>query len=109
MKLILITYVESSSYPVKWEFDGTEHTITYGKQSRNYYDDIAACHEFGECDALQPFVDAGKPVFNAEYADSFVNDATERAALCANARDQDLRTLVLPIDLDDSLRFSCDP
>jgi hypothetical protein len=25
------------------------------------------CHEFDECDALAPFIEAGKPVFNAEY------------------------------------------
>lgn len=28
------------------------------------------CHEFDECDALLPFIEAGKPVFNAEYAAS---------------------------------------
>ena len=26
------------------------------------------CHEFDECDAFVPFIDQGKPVFNAEYA-----------------------------------------
>ncbi|MCH8253536.1 MAG: endo alpha-1,4 polygalactosaminidase, partial [Planctomycetes bacterium] len=51
----------------------------------------------------------GKPVFNAEYADEFVNDASARAGLCEAALAQNLRTLVLPIDLDDSFRFSCEP
>ncbi len=67
------------------------------------------CHEYDECDALAPFIAAGKPVFNAEYAERYVSDAAERAALCAAARAQGLRTLVLPVDLDDSLRFSCEP
>lgn len=67
------------------------------------------CHEFVECGLLQPFVDAGKPVFNAEYTAEFVDNEAARQALCANALEQDLRTLVLPLDLDDSLRFSCDP
>lgn len=67
------------------------------------------CHEFDECDALQPFIDAGKPVFNAEYDDPFVNDATARSDLCVQARDQNVHTLILPIDLDDAFRFSCDP
>ncbi len=28
------------------------------------------CHDYTESDLLQPFVTAGKPVFNAEYTDS---------------------------------------
>jgi hypothetical protein len=66
------------------------------------------CHEFDECDALQPFIDAGKPVFNTEYESRFVNSPAERDALCEDARALQLRTLVLPLDLDDSFRFSCD-
>jgi len=67
------------------------------------------CFEFDECDQLAPFIDAGKPVLNAEYAEGFVNDAAEREALCEDARGRMLHTLVLPIDLDDAFRFSCDP
>lgn len=65
------------------------------------------CHEFAECAALQPFLDAGKPVFNAEYDERYVNDETQREQLCADAREQGLATLVLPLDLDDAFRFSC--
>ena len=77
----------------------------------NYFDFSVneQCHEFDECDALQPFIDAGKPVFNAEYADSFVGDANARAGMCADALGRSFHTLVLPLDLDDSFRFSCDP
>jgi hypothetical protein len=67
------------------------------------------CHEYDECGALQPFVDAGKPVFNAEYADAFVNDAVRRSQMCADFRGRGLHTLVLPVDLDDAFRISCDP
>ncbi len=67
------------------------------------------CHEFDECDRLEPFIEAGKPVFNAEYADRFVNLPPIRNQMCADSLNRDLRTLVLPIDLDDSFRFSCDP
>jgi hypothetical protein len=66
------------------------------------------CHEFDECQALAPFIDAGKPVFNAEYDDPFVSNPAVRQALCADAQARNLRTLVLPLDLDDSFRFSCD-
>lgn len=67
------------------------------------------CHEFDECTLLDPFVAVGKPVFNAEYESRFVSDPAARAALCADALAADLRTLVLPLDLNDAFRFSCDP
>ena len=50
----------------------------------------------------------GKPVFNAEYELVLVSDATARAQLCEAARARNFRTLILPFDLDDTFRFSCD-
>lgn len=66
------------------------------------------CHEHGECAAYRVFRGAGKAVFNAEYRQDWVDDATARADLCARARAAGLRTLVLPLALDGSFRFSCD-
>jgi hypothetical protein len=66
------------------------------------------CHTYEECDALNVFITAGKPVFNAEYADQYVNDADARQSLCNDALAQGMHTLVLPLDLDDSFRYSCD-
>ena len=66
------------------------------------------CHEFDECAALDAFITAGKPVFNAEYDAQLVSDAAARAQLCEAALIRNLRTLILPLDLDDSFRFSCD-
>jgi len=66
------------------------------------------CHEFDECDTLLPFIDAAKPVFNAEYLQDFVDNPQARADVCADAQDLNLRTLILPVDLDDSFRLSCD-
>ena len=63
------------------------------------------CHEYDECRAYAPFVEQGKPVFNAEYAQRFVDDP---AAVCAASRDLGLRTLLVPLDLDDSFRIGCD-
>ena len=64
------------------------------------------CFEYDECDALQPFLEAGKPVFNAEYAESLRDDHVE---ICAAARQRGMHTLILPLDLNDSFRVSCDP
>ena len=66
------------------------------------------CHEERECDMLQPFIDANKPVLNAEYAQRYVdNNNSERDNMCANSIAMKFQTLVLPIDLDDSFRYSC--
>jgi hypothetical protein len=67
------------------------------------------CHEFDECGGYSVFTQAGKPVFNAEYQNRYVqNSGGARDALCASARANNLRTLVLPLELDNRFRFSCD-
>ncbi|MEZ4448084.1 MAG: endo alpha-1,4 polygalactosaminidase [Nannocystaceae bacterium] len=78
----------------------------------DYYDFSVdeECHRYDECGLLQPFLDAGKPVFNAEYTDADTLAAAESLAaeICPDARAQGLRTLILPLDLDDAFRVSCD-
>ncbi|MGB1257417.1 MAG: endo alpha-1,4 polygalactosaminidase [Thiolinea sp.] len=64
------------------------------------------CHEYEECEALLPFIMAGKPVLNAEYADHFVEDANARARMFNAANNARFSTLVLPLDLDGSFRIS---
>jgi len=66
------------------------------------------CHTYNECDALQPFLDAGKPVLNAEYADNLSQAQNLGTTLCPTALSENLRTLILPWDLDDSFRVTCD-
>lgn len=69
------------------------------------------CHEFDnghECDGYSAFTAKGKPVFNAEYKAEYASSASSREALCTAARAANLRTLVLPLALDNSLRYSCD-
>ncbi len=63
------------------------------------------CHQFDECNYLQPFIDAKKPVFNLEYN---IKDSTEQASICANSRKHNIRTLIMPEFLDGSFRISCD-
>jgi len=66
------------------------------------------CHALGECAAYQTYTAMGKPVFNAEYAREYASPGAARDALCSAARADRTRTLVLPLKLDDSFRFSCD-
>jgi len=63
------------------------------------------CHEFDECDLLAPFINAGKPVFNAEYRERYVDDSSD---LCDQAEAEQIRVLVLPLDLDDAFRITCE-
>lgn len=65
------------------------------------------CFEYDECALLAPFIEANKAVFNAEYADIYVNDTTARNSLCVEAMNLQLSSLVMPLNLDDSFRLSC--
>jgi hypothetical protein len=72
------------------------------------------CHEVSngggsfECDAYTAFAAKGKPVFNVEYQTRYIVDAAARAALCAASRAANMRTVILPVALDGSFRYSCD-
>jgi hypothetical protein len=66
------------------------------------------CHEYDECAELSPFTSAAKPIFNAEYTGSLASATTLAATLCPAALAESIRTLILPLDLDDSFRVSCD-
>ncbi|HET6316137.1 MAG TPA: endo alpha-1,4 polygalactosaminidase, partial [Chloroflexota bacterium] len=66
------------------------------------------CHQYKECGGYTAFTNAGKPVFNAEYQKLWREDPDARAQMCAGARAANLRTLVLPLKLNDAFRYSCD-
>ena len=65
------------------------------------------CYEFNECMLLAPFIDSGKPVFNIEYNDRYINNPTDQSTLCQQALEKLFQTLLLPLALDDSFRISC--
>jgi len=66
------------------------------------------CHVFNECEQMIPFIDAHKPVLNAEYKQAYVdNNHSERDTLCIESNNLSLQTLILPLALDDSFRYDC--
>jgi len=65
------------------------------------------CFQYKECASYTPLTAQGKAVFNVEYATKY-RDAATRATLCASAKAAHLRTLVLPLDLNDAFRYACD-
>ena len=64
------------------------------------------CHEYNECDMLMPFINAGKPVLNAEYANNKADAKEMVSSICPDANLRNFSTLILPIDLDDEFRVS---
>ncbi len=66
------------------------------------------CHEFDECEQLAPFTAQGKPVFNVEYPADEAAAMALAAQLCPAAQAAQMRTLMLPHDLDGSWRVGCD-
>jgi hypothetical protein len=67
------------------------------------------CNQYKECGGYDAFLKTGKPVFNAEYAARYKNNTSgARDALCTSSKAAGMRTLVLPLDLNDAFRFSCD-
>lgn len=76
-----------------------------------YYDFAVneQCFQYDECERYSVFTDSNKPVFNAEYPeeDASLDNAQSVEALCAEADADSIQTLILPLDLDDSSRISC--
>ena len=85
---------------------GLKNDLDQIPQLLDYYDFAVneQCFEYDECDLLTPFIDAGKAVLNAEYADRFVSDPV---AMCADSTNRQFSTLILDILLNDSYRASC--
>ncbi len=54
---------------------------------------------------MQPFVAAGKPVFQLEYDAAYRTDPSD---LCSDSLARNHRSLVMAELLDDTYRYSCD-
>lgn len=68
---------------------------------------VEQCYEYDECDALTVFTDSNKAVLNAEYMEKLDESSAALDVLCADSLNRQFSTLVLPLNLDDSYRFSC--
>lgn len=66
-----------------------------------------SCITYNECDSLQPFVKAGKPVFHIEYPDDAPNiKANDKAKYCKYSSKQGFSTVLKNMVLDDWL-YTC--
>ena len=66
------------------------------------------CHRYDECDDLRVFIGDDKPVLNAEYVATEVEARQLAGQVCPQAKADGLRTLILPLELNDAFRVSCD-
>ncbi|MGF1692662.1 endo alpha-1,4 polygalactosaminidase [Photobacterium kagoshimensis] len=75
----------------------------------DYYDFAIneSCTEYNECHLLNPFIQNGKAVLNAEYLKKYVDDESARNAMCTQSKQMQFSTLVLPLELNDAFRISC--
>ena len=62
------------------------------------------CFQYAECDALKPFIAAGKAVFQVEYASGDL--AAKGATICPKANALNFDTLIKRLDLDPP-RYAC--
>jgi len=65
------------------------------------------CFEYSECSTMEPFITANKPVFNIEYQQKYVNRSLALQTLCSDSINKQFSTLVLPLELNDEFRLSC--
>ncbi len=68
---------------------------------------LEECFHFQECSLARPFLDRGKPVLDVEYERQYIDDPYARRNLCKKAGNTGISLLILPLDLDDEFRISC--
>jgi hypothetical protein len=88
---------------------GLKNSFNIVEQLVSFFDFAVTeqCHEYDECELVGPFLEQGKPVFNAEYSGG-ENEAMSFAEVqCTVANQIGIHTLFMPIDLDGSWRISC--
>lgn len=66
-----------------------------------------SCDRYNECDRLNVFIIQGKPVLHVEYRPELLEKPIAFSAYCQEFMDKQFSSLVLPRDLDDEYRLSC--
>lgn len=88
---------------------GLKNDLDQAKSLVKYYDFAVneQCFSYSECSLLNVFIMAQKPVFNIEYHSRYVKNSANRQQMCSDSINRKFSSLVLPLLLNDSFRFSC--
>ena len=88
---------------------GLKNNLEQLADLHSYYDFAIneSCIRWNECDMLRPFIDANKPVFHVEYLGVNGVGSPEFDEMCATTTALGIYSAVLPLELDDAYRFSC--
>ncbi|MFK7853948.1 MAG: endo alpha-1,4 polygalactosaminidase [Granulosicoccus sp.] len=88
---------------------GLKNNVDHAKKLVDEFDFAVneSCELYDECDLLQVFIDQGKPVLHIEYSPELVKSADIFHAFCRRHELTRFSSLVLPVELDDSYRLSC--
>jgi len=80
------------------------------KELEPYFDlsIIESCHIYNNCSYYSQFTNSNKPILNIDYDEKYINDSNERYQMCQEARSLSVHTLLLPRNLNDEYRYSCD-
>lgn len=66
-----------------------------------------SCYRYKECTKLAPFYEANKAVLHVEYLSVDEVGSGKLTTLCNHTQPLGISSVVLPVALDDSYRFSC--
>jgi len=88
---------------------GLKNNVEQAVRLARFYDFAVneSCDRFDECDMLDIFIAQGKPVLHVEYRPEFRNNRGRFTAFCQAFNNRQFSTLVLPRELDDGYRLSC--
>ncbi|MEO2279696.1 endo alpha-1,4 polygalactosaminidase [Pseudoalteromonas pernae] len=101
-------FIASSAHDAQL-FVGLKNNLDQLADLHTYYDFAIneSCIRWNECEMLTPFINSNKPVFHVEYLGVSGVGSSEFEQMCTHTSELGIYSLVLPRELDDAYRFSC--
>jgi hypothetical protein len=98
-KLADAAHAKNLAFGLKNDLDEVKALVSHADFAVN-----EQCFEYDECDALEPFISAGKAVFNVEYTDGDL--AGKAGQICGQAKALEFASIIKHLDLD-APRYGC--
>jgi len=101
----LANYAHESNLSVGLEGDNSQ---VYALEEYYDFSLTQECYANGQCDSYQQFIDNNKPVFDAEFNNTYYTDNSVRDTVCSDAHTRKFSTIIIPSDLNNTYHYSCD-